>query len=181
MSFKKSIRRVVSAALCLCFPVLAAACGDPDPVSEIRLLAPAGEVCSYADDAERYLKAKDPNVGDYFNPELLNADKPVTVEWECDGKDVTGYRVEYATEQDYSDAIAIETEAGVFKTDLYNLRKGTKYFIRVTAVRETGESAVAESTFHTTALGPRVMKIEGVYNARDLGGYTAENGKTTLQ
>ena len=176
------MRRVLIAALCLAFPVLAAACGEPGgELPEVEILAPSGEVCSYADDAERYLKAKDPNVGDYFNPELLNADKPVTVEWKCDGKDVTGYRVEYATEQDYSDAIVIETEAGVFKTELYNLRKGTKYFVRVTAVRETGESAVAESTFHTTALGPRVMKIEGVYNARDLGGYTAENGKTTLQ
>lgn len=176
------MRRVLIAALCLAFPVLAAACGEPGgELPEVEILAPSGEVCSYTDAAERYLKANDPNVGDFYNPELLNADKPVTVEWQCGGENVVGYLVEYATKADYSDAIRVETSADVFETDVYNLLKGTKYYVRVTALLEKGKTAAAESTFTTSALGPRVMKIEGVYNARDLGGYTAENGKTTLQ
>ena len=181
MRSKKIARMVLSAVMCLVIPSFTAACGETDAVSTVKILAPAREVCSYVSAAETYLKANDPNVADYLDSNLLNADKPVTVQWECDGKDVVGYRVEYATQPGYSDAIAVETEENVFQTDLYNLYKGTEYYVRVTAERENGSKAVAESTFTTSSLGPRVMKAEGLYNARDLGGYAADNGKTTLQ
>lgn len=64
---------------------------------------------------------------------------------------------------------------------LNNLFKGTKYYVRVTAAIENGESLVAESSFTTTAVGPRVMTIDGICNVRDLGGYLTESGKTTVQ
>ena len=60
--------------------------------------------------------------------------------------------------------------------------KATKYYLRVTALDGKGEAIQSkESEFYTTALGPRVMNVEGICNVRDLGGFESSLGKTVLQ
>ena len=93
---------------------------------------------------------------------------------------VTEYRVEYSVNADFSDPILIETNPSQTSVELYNLYKATKYYVRVTAVTSLGNK-YAFSTFETADLGPRTMKIDGIYNVRDLGGYMTESGERTAQ
>lgn len=105
---------------------------------------------------------------------------PVTVGWNSVLSGVTEYRVEYSVNADFSDPILIETNPSQTSVELYNLYKATKYYVRVTAVTSLGNK-YAFSTFETADLGPRTMKIDGIYNVRDLGGYMTESGERTAQ
>ena len=183
MKQSKGFFRALVAGLCLSLCLPLAACGnsgegnDPGPKGgTLEIVAPKGEVVSYASNAARYLVAENPSVSDYFMPELLDSAVPVVISWNCDVPGVTGYEVEYATASDYSDAIKVTAEKDATSVEVYNLYKGSEYYLRVTAL--CGEQRTSrESTFTTTDLGPRVMQIDGVYNVRDLGGYDTPDGR----
>ena len=148
----------------------------------LKILSPTGEVFPYIEPAKRYLQADETaNVADYF-VEVRNPQIPVKIVWECDGEKAEKFLVEYATEEDFSDAISVEISGEARTMDVYNLYKASNYFVRVTAFDENGvvmESA--EGSFQTTSLGPRVMNIEGVCNVRDFGGWTTMDGQTIPQ
>ena len=107
MKQSKGFFRALVAGLCLSLCLPLAACGnsgegnDPGPKGgTLEIVAPKGEVVSYASNAARYLAAENPSVSDYFMPELLDSAVPVVISWNCDVPGVTGYEVEYATESD---------------------------------------------------------------------------------
>lgn len=60
------------------------------------------------------------------------------------------------------------------KTDvsLVNLHVGTEY----TVVYDDGQTRRSEKFFTSERL-PRMMSVDGIFNVRDAGGYSAENGK----
>ena len=145
------------------------------------ITSPKGEVYPYVDEVKEYLQAgTGADVGGYA-PGVSVAQSSVKLTWECDSERVTQYVVEYARKSDYSDAI-IQTVSKKKKTLLlYNLYKATKYYVRITAYEDEDVILEEESTFMTTALGPRFMSIAGIYNVRDLGGYTTSFDKRTVQ
>ena len=55
---------------------------------------------------------------------------------------------------------------------LTNLHVGTEYTIKY-----SDKNGVYEEKFYTSERLPRMIKAEGLYNVRDIGGYVAENGK----
>ena len=80
-----------------------------------------------------------------------------------------------------TDCETVILSASKEKYNVYNLLKATNYYVRVTALLDSGESKIAETSFRTTDLGPRVLNVGGIYNVRDLGGYLLESGERTLQ
>ena len=46
---------------------------------------------------------------------------------------------------------------------------------------EIGEERSAEQTFHTDARPPRFLRVEGISNVRDFGGFWANSGKRVVQ
>ena len=151
----------------------------------LEIIAPTGEVFPYLDIAKAYLQAGEGAlVDDYFlhpnNPQI-----PVQIEWEYapkNGEFARKFVVEYATKDDFSDAISVETDGGKRSLGVYDLYKASDYFVRITAL--DGDGNVLEkvqSTFYTTALGPRVINVEGTYNVRDVGGFETLFGKRIVQ
>ncbi len=148
----------------------------------LKILSPTGEVFPYIENAKRYLQAgADANVADYFVG-IRNQQIPIQVVWQYDGENAEKFLVSYATKGDFSDAVAVEMDGDGRFVDLYNLYKGSTYFVRITAYNGNGEALEsAEGSFQTTSLGPRVMNIEGVCNVRDFGGWTTMDGQTIAQ
>ena len=106
--------------------------------------------------------------------------KAIDIKWTSSYENVRSFTVVYATKPDFSDAKYAYAEAGATSVSLYNLFKGTTYYVKVIANITDGTSHSAISTFKTTDLGPRPIKIDGGYNGRDIGGYETPEG-TTLQ
>lgn len=149
------------------------------PMQELKIISPEGVVYPYIDIVKNYLES-DKGVEEFYE-KVGNAYAPVTIEWKNTYENVRSVKVEYSVSEDMSGAETTELEGYKTKLNLYNLLKGTKYYVRVTAVLAGGEEKSAVSSFETTDLGARFMKIDGIFNVRDLGGYTTASGERTLQ
>lgn len=147
---------------------------------EITAPTNGATVYPYADNVKNYLSVSGANVAGSMISGQKDAVAPVVVSWNGKLSGVTEYRVEYSVNADLSNAVLIETNPTQTSVELYNLYKATKYYVRVTAVTSFGNK-YAFSTFETADSGPRTMKIDGIYNVRDLGGYMTESGERTAQ
>ncbi len=101
---------------------------------------------------------------------------PVSLVW-SDAKGTKGkqYTVCISTNRDMSHAqeiIVTDTCA-----DVYNLNVGTQYFWQV---RSEDEASLVQ-TFTTEVGYPRFIKLDGVSNVRDIGGYITVDGKRVKQ
>jgi len=154
----------------------------PEENGALTITSPTGEVFPYVDEAKRFLQAgAGVDVYDYY-VKVDNPAVPIEVTWTYSGTNIAKFLVEYATEKTFSGAYSIEVGATKRKVELYNLYRGTTYYLRVTAINTKGEPVhTGTGEFYTTELGPRVMNIEGVHNVRDLGGYETSFGKTIVQ
>lgn len=162
-------------------PIVNPGDGDDEPVkSKIEIISPQGTVVPYSDAIKSYLSAgKGADVSDFAVREY---NVPVKIEWKYDGEEAEGFKVEYSRKSDYSEAVVCETGAEERSVAVYNLYKDARYYLRVSARKADGGAAeITETTFDTTDKGPRVLKINGIHNVRDLGGYKTSSGKTTVQ
>ena len=184
----KSLLKYLIGVLVAMMMLLPAACmeqsetpDNPEPEMTLEILGPEGDAFPYMDEAKAYLLAgEEANVSQYIK-NTMNPNVDIRIGWECSEEEVNGFTVEYSTNSDFSHAVVVKANGNATEIGLNNLFKGTKYYVRVTAAIENGESLFAESSFTTTAVGPRVMTIDGICNVRDLGGYLTESGKTTVQ
>ena len=155
----------------------------PDvPKDNMLTVLTEGEVFPYIDNIKEYLEAgAGAKVGDYY--QAVNSQwAPVQIKWKFDTTGARKFVVEYATKEDFSDAVTVEVGPTKRAVDVYNLYKSTTYYVRVTAFNSKKEALYTDtSEFYTTDLGPRFMKIDDVYNVRDLGGYETSSGKTLVQ
>ena len=89
------------------------------------------------------------------------------------------YKLKVATKADFSDAKEYKTREEYY--NLMNLYIGTTYYWQVSFESE-GEPYESEvASFTTTSKGPRNIKIEGVTNCRDLGGWATSDGNRVKQ
>lgn len=154
----------------------------------LNITGPKGTVDIYSESVKAYLNKESGTVWDYYK---YGTEKdgdaslaPVTITWtDSDDSQITKYVVEYATRADYSDAVKVtkDTNLSEKEIDVYNLYKAATYYVRITSYKGNTAAAQTEATFRTTGQGPRVMKIDSLYNVRDLGGYLTADGKRTLQ
>lgn len=157
---------------------------DTEPTEEkFVITGPEDGVYGYTQKLRNYLTAAgdDVKVSDYANES--NEDEAydkIQIRWESNLENVDEYEIEWGLKADFSDAEKQTMPSTSRKLNVYNLYKDSTYNVRVTAVRKSGNKSVT-ATFRTTDIGPRVMKIGGLCNVRDLGGYKTESGKTTVQ
>ena len=99
-------------------------------MQELKIIAPEGVVYPYIDIVKNYLES-DKGVEEFYE-KVGNAYAPVTIEWKNTYENVRSVKVEYSVIEDMSGAETTELEGYKTKLNLYNLLKGTKYYVRVT-------------------------------------------------
>lgn len=99
-------------------------------MQELKIISPEGVVYPYIDIVKNYLES-DKGVEEFYE-KVGNAYAPVTIEWKNTYENVRSVKVEYSVSEDMSDAETTELEGYKTKLNLYNLLKGTKYYVRVT-------------------------------------------------
>ena len=109
----------------------------------------------------------------------LSRPQPVNFSWSAGSNGVAAsaesYTVELSLSYDFTESIKYETDET--QIDVYNLLLDSTYFWRVTANLEGGKKSVsAASMFITSAAAPRNLYIDGITNARDLGGWKTSTG-----
>lgn len=111
----------------------------------------------------------------------LDTCKPVTLSYEIKSAP-KGYEVKEAvftvTDEDgksYSLTKQKENEA-----EFINLQTGTRYTYRIEIAFTNDATSFVGGEFRT-AIGPRVMKVSGVHNMRDVGGWITADGQMVKQ
>lgn len=108
----------------------------------------------------------------------INAEKctppAVKLEW-TDSSGAKEYTVFVSEFDNFSVSYEFKTKETSY--DVYNLKVGTKYYWKVTS----GDISSPVFTFETASGYPRFIKIDGVCNTRDLGGYITKDGKIVKQ
>ncbi len=142
----------------------------------IRIYAPTEGSSPFKSVVENYLKADDPNVHNYSSKEdgILG----YKVRWINTFDDATSFRIECSKDASFSSCEVTEADANSQEQYIHNLEKATTYYIRIVAITPSGEHVSNVTTFLTYDLGPRVMKIDGIHNVRDVGGYITSKGRT---
>lgn len=163
--------------------------GSPDTVEQpkyvISLADLGGNVNIHTKAQADYLNGNYANIAAYV-PERPTSErsypKEIVLAWSIDGNEVppfTRYKVSVGMSPDLRNAKTYTTRDDSYK--IYNLYLGTTYYWKVSFTEDnvTYESEIA--AFTTTSQGPRNLKIDGVTNCRDLGGWTTVNGKKVKQ
>lgn len=156
------------------------------PKETVDIVSP--EIRNFIANAQYYKE------GDYSSTRktldgLGNLPEDVSFTWIFDEhEDVAKARLVYSKNADMSDA----TRLLLFKLNkvaqkkkqnlnVFNLETGTRYYWQIEIETSTGEEKASEIYHFDTEPGPRILKIDGVKNARDLGGWETADGKRVLQ
>lgn len=142
----------------------------------LKVFAPTSAVCPYNDSVKEYLSAEDANVASYVRTD--DGLKGLTLNWLNTYPDVTAFRLDYSLDANFETYESVTVAGDQKEATLYNLQKASTYYVRVNAENGSGWHTSPASSFATTDLGPRVMKIDGAHNVRDLGGYMTPEGRT---
>ncbi len=97
---------------------------------------------------------------------------PVKMSWDDDDNNGFAlYRITLSENRDLSDPIIQYTNE--LHVDMYNLCIGKKYYWTVQKNDEVSDI----HSFETALLTPRFIKVDGVTNVRDIGGYSVPGGR----
>ena len=127
--------------------------------------------------AMQYLSAENADISDYAG-ETNDGIQGYNVRWRNTFENASACKVVYSENADFTDAISVNAESGATSCAIYNLKKATAYYLKVVVTTEYGEKESNTINFSTIDKGPRVMKIDGIHNVRDLGGYNTASGRT---
>lgn len=127
--------------------------------------------------AMQYLSAENADISDYAG-ETNDGIQGYNVRWRNTFENASACKVVYSENADFSGAISVNAESGATSCAIYNLKKATTYYLKVVVTTEYGEKESNTINFSTIDKGPRVMKIDGIHNVRDLGGYNTASGRT---
>lgn len=114
----------------------------------------------------------------------LDVGAPVTLHYELKSKPkdyvVAGAEFLVSENADYTQPMVVETDEKTTAADFYNLKTGTQYDYRID-IRFTNGTSTAVCGQFRTAVGPRLMNVEGAYNMRDVGGWVTADGRVVRQ
>lgn len=156
--------------------------GEEEEEGILEITAPKSKTVDiFSSFYRQYIDCKDGTDIRYFCYEGGDIYAPVIVEWNNSYKNVEKFKVSYSTSSDFANSIEVIVDKTESYVEIYNLYKDTEYFVSVKAFLSDGTRPEVKTSFKTTADGARPMKIDGIYNVRDVGGYKSSNGRTTLQ
>ena len=89
---------------------------------------------------------------------------------------VQGATICLAETADFVSSVSYEYGYQRTSIDLFNLNTGTQYYFRVDVTLSDGSTYSETGSFETLDT-PRLMKVDGIFNVRDIGGWTTEDGK----
>ena len=113
------------------------------------------------------------NWKNYGNGERLDQPLPAKVNFQ---NALTEAGTLYVSENtDYSDALVKSVAQGISSIDVYNLIPNRTYNWKV--VSNTSSAEIESGQFKTTG-HVRMLKIDGIFNVRDMGGYPTLGGTT---
>lgn len=98
--------------------------------------------------------------------------RPLVFEYNLYGKNGVLF---YSENADLSDALQIELLGSEKSVKIHNLKTGIQYYYAVIV-----EGKSFQGSFKTAA-STRFISVDGLYNSRDIGGYTTLDGKTVKQ
>ena len=147
----------------------------------LKIISPNGIVFPYLNSAKKYLLQGGDVKNFYKNQfEETNQAIPITISWQTDENPLS-FSIKYGTDKALKLCNSSSVNGNKRQIEVYNLLKSATYYVEIIAYYDCGKVEKAQSSFKTTDLGPRPLKIDGIYNVRDIGGYTLKNGKKTLQ
>lgn len=138
---------------------------------------PMRNAAQFTSNAMEYLSVENADISDHVG-ETNDGIRGFDVRWRNTSENETACRVVCSENPDFTDAICVNAERGATSCVIYNLKKATAYYLKVVATTEYGEKESNTIRFSTADFGPRVMKIDGIHNVRDLGGYQTAAGRT---
>lgn len=171
-------KKITVLILCLTLAIVAAfsGCGK----ITVTLTTYADPLDFHSQLQKEYLFSNDPEnltsivdgKTEYSRPEAI------TLTW-ADNEVATEYVIEISEDKKFvNDVITLFSNST--EVDVYNLKIATTYYWKVRQnVKGGGKSEVG--TFSTVDYGPRNLYIEGVTNARDLGGWKTASGARVQQ
>lgn len=120
-----------------------------------------------------------------FGSERYDQGKPLTISCSFTSKsgipDVKKITVEFSFTEDFAVIEQTDTFAGNSRDlQIFNLQTGRKYYFRVTALLGNG-ATLSKTGEVETAASPRMIRLSGGSNVRDIGGWKTEDGKTIKQ
>ncbi len=107
--------------------------------------------------------------------------EPVKLSWTADTEGtVSDYTVTVSEMADMTDAFFKQTTAAT-EIGVYNLKLGTTYYWTVTVNLDDKAITSDVMQFTTDDMAPRNLRVDGVSNVRDLGGWKTEDGGSVRQ
>lgn len=174
--------------------VLTAAYDGPGP--SVFAINPSGtwdtvseEVRSYIRTAHEQYVPGDTSFTVQNETDLWSKSVPVVFSWEITNDEADGFSdpvLEISEDPGFLSCISVslnqrDLRNGVYSKSVDNLKTGTTYYWRISMTASGGCKTVSEVFSFQTATGPRLLKIDGVKNARDIGGWDTMDGKTVRQ
>jgi hypothetical protein len=106
--------------------------------------------------------------------------RPVEFTWHAAGLNAGEYTLHVSRQSDLASGVTLTTRET--SCPVYNLRVHCQYFWKVTAVLVDGRTVASPvQTFRTADETPRLLRIDGLPNVRDLGGRKTAAGKRVKQ
>ena len=102
--------------------------------------------------------------------------KPVTLKGWNPIDDAVSQSIELSEDETFSNSVFYTVAKNASSYDIYNLIPGRRYYYKIWAVKGDGSKDMIKSdAFYTTGT-LRMLKIDGIFNVRDLGGWTGLGG-----
>lgn len=173
----KKFARLVCLFLATAF-VLPACGGKTASATEIRLKTPK-ELDVHTDLQHLYLTDGYDQIDKYaFGTEELSYDQGIDLDW-SEVKGNRHYVLEIDENKNFSSPWVFTSTVNGYI--VHNLKIATKYYWRVSAEQDGKEYKSKIGQFTTKGDAPRNMRIGGVTNVRDLGGWKTTGGKRVKQ
>ena len=115
---------------------------------------------------------------EYYQVLRLDQGQPVELAYDvlglAEGCNITGFRVEVTEKGQKEPVFRKDYGAGESSVVLYNLKTASTYQYTVRADFNAMDSITVSGEFETAA-GPRLLKVDGIANVRDFGGWKVGN------
>lgn len=108
-----------------------------------------------------------------------NHPMPIQLAWDWDGPAWENFTVTVSTSPDLTDGMVVQTDETA--AEVTNLLIGKKYYWQVSTTIDNRPYKSEVGVFTTDAEAPRLLRIKGVPNVRDLGGWKTLSGKHVKQ